>query len=687
MLYWIVVATLAIVNGCFAWYWTRAADGYTKSSTLQTPSTLRLVRQHWRSQPAPSNALSSLWHEYGALLSARCCCAFWTYIPDAETYLRAALGLLGSLLRHRQGVPVVVLVGFNRSDQAFTRIAWDWNPDHHTPERGVYLKLISRAAAPAEQELVVRKLLHTPKCAGIPRRLLRLDARAMLLEPITEVFLRPDWLQVLSWEQRLNCTHQSVQAPLRYRVRLAEQRLARRAALDQSQLLSWYRADWRMVHFEPGLEPGNLWRALLNPQVETGTGVLYPPASADVQLLEDFDLPLVYDWLRNAERWMRRVHKRPLWSPSPEMHFRNRFCHHALGHYRQRNRDARSRTIETFTVLVNAFSRQRIQAGLLEAILERYCRISSVASIVVLVYELDTLQIAEDLGKRLGGCVPIRVLRLDGPGADSLNHRFLPLPSWIETAAVLHTDDDVVPVHDALIEFGFRQWRKRHAQQRGQPNLVGFVPRYADPQAHLYALRKPPVSRSKAQHIWDRRDAVQSYNIVLTKLAFVPHIYHFLYTCILPYIPLVEPDAMDLLNMVDRVRNCEDIVMQGLASVVAGKQSPLVVRGLSSADLADYGSTDDQHAISMGEHASLRVTSAGNPMTMTRLSGFDAHLWQRGQCVVAVQQTLGRGEYASSIFSEQTSVAAPFEAAPVPVQRDLTPVCSVVNTMNAVWVI
>jgi hypothetical protein len=87
-----------------------------------SPSTLRLVRQHWRSQPAPSNALSSLWHEYGALLSARCCCAFWTYIPDAETYLRAALGLLGSLLRHRQGVPVVVLVGFNRSDQAFTRI-------------------------------------------------------------------------------------------------------------------------------------------------------------------------------------------------------------------------------------------------------------------------------------------------------------------------------------------------------------------------------------------------------------------------------------------------------------------------------------------------------------------------------------------------------------------------------------
>jgi hypothetical protein len=193
------------------------------------------------------------------------------------------------------------------------------------------------------------------------------------------------------------------------------------------------------------------------------------------------------------------------------------------------------------------------------------------------------------------------------------------------------------------------------------------------------------VSRSKAQHIWDRRDAVQSYNIVLTKLAFVPHIYHFLYTCILPYIPLVEPDAMDLLNMVDRVRNCEDIVMQGLASVVAGKQSPLVVRGLSSADLADYGSTDDQHAISMGEHASLWVTSAGNPMTMTRLSGFDAHLWQRGQCVVAVQQTLGRGEYASSIFSEQTSVAAPFEAAPVPVQRDRMPVCSVVNTMNAVW--
>jgi hypothetical protein len=425
---------------------------------------------------------------------------------------------------------------------------------------------------------------------------------------------------------------------------------------------------------------------------------------AETSRLADMDLPLYYDWMRHAERWTRRFHENVPISSTAEMDYRNRFCHQAHHFYHQRGVGQLPENGEKFTVMVNAFSAKRAKAGLLQAIVARYSNLSSVAKVLVLTYDSETRQLAEAV-RANSGLAPVEVLFHAGRGASSLNHRFLPLTNLVDTAAVLHTDDDMLPTIGEPIEHAFRVWKRLHDQHGERVNLVGFVPRYTDPSARFYTLSQPYALRTETLRCTGCDHHPREYSIVLTKLAFVPHIYHFLYSCILPYAPLASPKAVDLLGLVDRGRNCEDLVMQGLASVVAGGRPPLALRLQHPSDLLDYGALDDEDALASRLSAAIRLHSPSNPLddgdlededagapdmnvssilpgskewSRTGLvTGFAAHLLQRSRCVAAIQRTFGSGSDSSTVLSYQQAVAAPFQGPENTVRMSMDSKCTV----------
>ncbi|KAF6005030.1 hypothetical protein F1559_004946 [Cyanidiococcus yangmingshanensis] len=660
---WVLVLGLAVCNGWLCWY-----ERIRMPPVKHMSTSMVLRRRHWLLQNMPRDVIPAVWREHGICLSSKCCCGFWTYIPDEKTYYRAAIGMLGSLLRFRQNIPVVVLLGFNASGLKRQTSPRGLNENHAILERDLYMTTVSRTTTFSEQEVIVRRLLRRSACASQPRRLLRLEPQAMLLEPISELFSRLDWLQILSGEMPGHTMEQVSQPPLRYRVMLSEHRRSRSLGLDQSQRFGWSRPDWRLVFFEKNLEPGNLWFAFRYGDMDAVLDVSHMASETDSLLLADVDLSLFYDWMRHAERWIRRVHERPAVPLTLERDYRNRFCHQAHRFYHQHGVGMRSETTTShFTVVVNAYSRERARAGLLDAILARYRNISMVARVIVLTYDLETRAIAEK-HNNCSGMAPVVVVYHAGPGADSLNHRFLPLPELVNTAAVLHTDDDMLPTQREPIEIAFRLWQRLYDQCRGQMNLVGFVPRYADPEARLYALTQPYTLRADTLRCSGCGYNPREYSIVLTKLAFVPHVYHFLYSCLLPFAPLSDPNAIDLLDLVDRRRNCEDLVMQGLASVVAAGRPPLAVRLQNASDLLDYGALEESNALSAGLDTSFTALDGREPNASRVATGFEAHLLQRSLCIAAIQRTFQLGQDPRPILRYQQAVAAPFQGPQATIQ-------------------
>jgi len=144
-----------------------------------------------------------------------------------------------------------------------------------------------------------------------------------------------------------------------------------------------------------------------------------------------------------------------------------------------------------------------------------------------------------------------RPLRFDARNGTSLNNRFLPLQG-LRTDAVFSVDDDIrVPCGDLL--FAFSVW------QNVPTNLVGFWPRTHEELA----------PGNFVYRCWWKVWLTGSYSIVLTKAAFLHHRYLAAYSQAMP---------ARIRDYVDKMRNCEDIAMQFLASNIS-KSAPVFVRG------------------------------------------------------------------------------------------------------------
>ncbi|RKO90509.1 exostosin, partial [Blyttiomyces helicus] len=124
---------------------------------------------------------------------------------------------------------------------------------------------------------------------------------------------------------------------------------------------------------------------------------------------------------------------------------------------------------------------------------------------------------------------------------NSLNNRFNPV-SGLETKAVLIVDDDVrIPIDDLAL--AFRAWRLHPA------SLTGFFPRKHHQRAN-----------GEWEYLLNVKD--YGYDMMLTKGMFIDADMLFLYTCLLP---------LEIHAYVDRMRNCEDIAFNMMASGLTGR--------------------------------------------------------------------------------------------------------------------
>eukprot|EP00884_Botryococcus_braunii_P015687 jgi/Botrbrau1/2801/Bobra.0125s0012.1 len=147
--------------------------------------------------------------------------------------------------------------------------------------------------------------------------------------------------------------------------------------------------------------------------------------------------------------------------------------------------------------------------------------------------------------------VPVRIRQ---EAHNLLTNRFQPDPN-ITYRAVLSLDDDIyIPCKD--IERGFSMWR-RHPER-----LVGYVPRLMD--------SSPPEYRGES---YVRKRGI--YNMILGGAAFIDS---------WTYFPVFgSPDLAPMREVVDRLFNCEDILLNFIAANATGtRQSiqyvPLLLR-------------------------------------------------------------------------------------------------------------
>lgn len=125
--------------------------------------------------------------------------------------------------------------------------------------------------------------------------------------------------------------------------------------------------------------------------------------------------------------------------------------------------------------------------------------------------------------------VPVRI-RVEPE--NSLNNRFKP-DARIATKAVFELDDDIMMTCDD-VERGFKAWRDNPAR------MVGYYPRLIDGAPLTY--RNERYARSK-----------KGYNMILTGAAFMDSE--------LAFAKYWSPDAEKARAVVDKLFNCEDILM------------------------------------------------------------------------------------------------------------------------------
>eukprot|EP00983_Pelagomonas_calceolata_P031205 979750-Pelagomonas_calceolata.AAC.2 len=179
--------------------------------------------------------------------------------------------------------------------------------------------------------------------------------------------------------------------------------------------------------------------------------------------------------------------------------------------------------------------------------------------------------------------------------SDSLNNRFSVFRRMSARFALI-VDDDVLVSRVSDVDFAF-EVALQHAT-----STVGFFPRshHRESNALQYDFESDKLDT----------DGHRMYSLVLTKFLFVTYDYLYMYTCLLP---------QSVLHYVDRVRNCEDILMNWMISGFTG-QPPIVVSPAGS--IMDAG------------------TNIGN--NSGRISQKIGHLKDRSQCLSAFESMLGQ---------------------------------------------
>ncbi|CAL5013510.1 unnamed protein product [Urochloa decumbens] len=261
---------------------------------------------------------------------------------------------------------------------------------------------------------------------------------------------------------------------------------------------------------------------------------------------------------------------------------------------------------DRLTVLVSGYSERRLP--LLRAVASAYASHPLVLAVIVLWCNPSTPDRLLLRRLRGGGGVgvgfPPRV-KLRRAASASLNSRFLPRPSDIRTAAVAVADDDVLP-DAAALSFAFAAW-----QQAAGP-LVGFFPR-----SHHLDLTRGRWAYTAAEP--------GRYSMVLTKFMVLGADLLYRYSC--------SPELAAARTVVDRVRNCEDILMNFVAAEESGAGPVLVEAG----GIRDWGDPrNDANAGGGGED--------GGAMRDVGLSatGGLGHWEKRGECITEFHQILGR---------------------------------------------
>ncbi|KAF8646508.1 hypothetical protein HU200_011088 [Digitaria exilis] len=264
---------------------------------------------------------------------------------------------------------------------------------------------------------------------------------------------------------------------------------------------------------------------------------------------------------------------------------------------------------DRLTVLVSGYSERRLP--LLRAIAGAYAAHPLVLAVVVLWCNPST---PDRVLLRGGGGFPPRVT-LRRAASASLNSRFLPRPSDIRTSAVAVADDDVLPDADAL-SFAFATWQQQQQTpaavgRSGVAPLVGFFPR-----SHHLDLARGRWAYTAAQP--------GRYSMVLTKFMVLGTDLLYKYSC--------SPELAALRAVVDRERNCEDILMNFVAADESGLGPVLVEAG----GVRDWGDPRNDVNAGAGED--------GGAMKDVGLSatGGLGHWEKRGECITEFHRLLGR---------------------------------------------
>ncbi|XP_048436321.1 glycosyltransferase family protein 64 C3 [Pyrus x bretschneideri] len=260
---------------------------------------------------------------------------------------------------------------------------------------------------------------------------------------------------------------------------------------------------------------------------------------------------------------------------------------------------------DQLTVLINGYSESRIP--LLQSIVSTYAASSLVSYILVLWGNPSTpsqtlSQLARNLTDSSFGFSGISVIR---QASDSLNNRFLPRPK-IKTRAVLVCDDDV-EVDPKSFEFAFKMWGSN------PDRLVGFF------------VRSHDIDLSRKEWIYTVHP--DKYSIMLTKFMLFKSKYLFRYSC------AGGPVMASMRKIVDRMQNCEDILMNFVVAdeVNAG---PILV---GAERVRDWGDARNDH-----DDGDARRGLIGEVAQVGLSSRKTKHRKRRGECIGEFHRVLGR---------------------------------------------
>ncbi|MCP9261334.1 hypothetical protein DINM_004709 [Dirofilaria immitis] len=196
---------------------------------------------------------------------------------------------------------------------------------------------------------------------------------------------------------------------------------------------------------------------------------------------------------------------------------------------------------------------------------------------------------------------PIYIIRMD---ENMLSNRFI-MFSEITTDAVFSFEEDIVTMNVDEIEFGYQTWREN------PDRLVGFLPRSAafNESTKLYEYHTE----------W-----ANSMNIILMRGAFYHKYYGMLYHELLP---------SEMIEYVEKHKDCEDIAMNFLISSVTGK-SPLKVSPrkclfvqVKCAD-SSISASDSQRLLQRSACINVFVSYFGYNPLVTSISRYDPVLYK-----------------------------------------------------------